>query len=92
MPSTLHSVLETVLQSTHLLNVGGYSGTAGDGLVDGHNLNGVKFSTKDNDNDNWNGSSCATYYKEAGGLITVFNPTSMHLTIMKQLIFYYTIF
>ena len=76
----------------YTLNVGGYSGTAGDGLVDGHNHNGMKFSTKDNDNDNWNGASCTIYYKEAAGLITVFNLTSMHFTIIKQLISYYTIF
>ena len=44
----------------YILNVGGYSGTAGDGLVEGYNHNGTKFSTKDNDND---GSSCPTHYK-----------------------------
>ena len=50
MPSTLHSVLETVFT----LNVGGYSGT---GLINdaiygaAHNHSGMKVSTKDNDNE-----------------------------------------
>ena len=50
------------------LNVGGYSGTAGDGLINdaiygaAHNHSGMKFSTKDNDNDNY-GGSCAIDWK-----------------------------
>ena len=51
----------------YTLNVGGYSGTAGDGLIDGnsgYNHNGMKFSTKDNDNDNSKGS-CAIDHKGA---------------------------
>ena len=36
----------------YTLTVGGYSGTAGDALIVGTNLNGTKFSTRDNDNDN----------------------------------------
>ena len=50
----------------YTLNVGGYSGTAGDALngVGEHYLNGMKFSTKDNDNDN-TADSCAIVYKGA---------------------------
>ena len=43
----------------YILTVGGYSGTAGDALINNFNLNGMKFSTRDNDNDNWSGWNCA---------------------------------
>ena len=46
----------------YTLTVGGYSGTAGDSLTNGTNPNGLhngmKFSTRDNDNDNW-ANNCA---------------------------------
>ena len=45
----------------YILTVGGYSGTAGDSLA---NHNGMRFSTRDNDNDN-QGSKCAQYYTGA---------------------------
>ena len=53
----------------YVLTVGGYSGTAGDGLIDsslGHpsNHNGMKFSTRDNDNDNLSGN-CADNWNGA---------------------------
>ena len=55
----------------YTLNVGGYSGTAGDGLITDatygvkHNHSGMKFSTKDNDNDKRTGNSCALEFKGA---------------------------
>ena len=54
----------------YTLTVGGYSGTAGDGLItdsnfgQAHNHNGQKFSTRDEDNDN-TGGNCANYWKGA---------------------------
>ena len=43
------------------LNIGGYSGNAGDSMT---YHNGMKFSTKDQDNDTWS-NSCAVQYKGA---------------------------
>ncbi|XP_065843000.1 ficolin-2-like isoform X2 [Oscarella lobularis] len=52
--------------SNYTLNVTGYSGTAGDAMAgnsrSAENVNGMKFSTKDEDNDNDNGH-CAARYK-----------------------------
>ena len=49
----------------YTLTIAGYSGTAGDSItysVSSVNLNGTKFSTKDNDNDNYGSSNCATMW------------------------------
>ncbi|XP_019861121.1 PREDICTED: fibrinogen-like protein A, partial [Amphimedon queenslandica] len=46
----------------YILTVGGYSGTAGDSLA---NHNGLRFSTRDNDNDPWSGGHCAQQYTGA---------------------------
>ena len=54
----------------YILTVGGYSGTAGDGLIPNPlyshvwNHNGMKFSTRDNDNDN-SGRNCANDFNGA---------------------------
>ncbi|XP_062576948.1 ryncolin-2-like, partial [Saccostrea cucullata] len=48
--------------SKYILTVSGYNGTAGDSLIDFHN--GMKFSTKDQDND-WSSGDCATKYHGA---------------------------
>ena len=48
----------------YTLTVAGYNGTAGDGMTR-HDLNGTKFSTKDNDNDNNNDGNCAISYQGA---------------------------
>ncbi|XP_056016350.1 microfibril-associated glycoprotein 4-like [Ostrea edulis] len=47
--------------SKYRLTVSGYRGTAGDGLS---YHNGMKYTTKDQDNDKYNGN-CATFYKGA---------------------------
>ena len=44
------------------LHVGTYSGTAGDGLK---NQNNMKFTTPDQDNDNYSSGNCATKYSGA---------------------------
>ena len=49
--------------SKYMLNVGDYSGTAGDSLIPGHN--GQKFSTYDQDNDQNFGTHCAEKHKGA---------------------------
>ena len=45
----------------HPLTIGGFTGVDTDWFAN-HPLNGMKFSTPDNDNDNW-GSNCAASYK-----------------------------
>ena len=52
----------------YTLNVGGYNGTAGDAIITDEKVpdcinNGMKFSTKDNDNDNHDSQHCATHFK-----------------------------
>ena len=50
-------------QVQYRLQVGSYSGTAGDSLVSEHN--NMAFSTKDRDNDRLSGSSCAVTWTGA---------------------------
>ena len=50
-------------QAKYRLEVGSYSGTAGDSLADRHNH--MAFSTKDRDNDGASTASCATVYPGA---------------------------
>ena len=56
--------------SKYTLSVSGYSGTAGDAIAASggtrYNVNGMKFSTKDQDNDNWSYNNCAGYLKGGG--------------------------
>ena len=56
---SVFSVANAITQ--YKLTVGGYSGTAGNGLS---YHNGMKFSTQDRDNDIWSGK-CAQRYKGA---------------------------
>ena len=48
--------------SAFLLQISGYSGDAGDSWGASHNLNGMAFTTRDNDNDNRGGGNCAVDY------------------------------
>ena len=47
--------------SNYTLEISGYSGTAGDSMTVGINLNGMQFSTYDRDNDKWS-NNCAENY------------------------------
>ena len=47
--------------SKYKLQVAGYNGTAGDCISSGHSINGMAFSTHDNDNDLASGNCAATY-------------------------------
>ena len=38
-------------RTNYTLNIGGYTGTAGDSFISSYNINGMQFSTKDRDND-----------------------------------------
>ncbi len=49
----------------YLLHVGGYRGDAGDSMAGSGSVyinNGMKFSTRDRDNDKWGSGSCAQWY------------------------------
>ena len=49
------------------LSISGFSGNTTDPIIVSgvRNLNGMKFTTRDRDNDKWNGYNCAVHY--AGG-------------------------
>ena len=49
--------------SKYQLNITGYSGTAGDDLIATHNA--MKFTTRDQDNDEVGSENCAIIYKRA---------------------------
>ncbi|XP_078667261.1 fibrinogen-like protein 1 [Branchiostoma floridae x Branchiostoma belcheri] len=58
--------------TNYRLNVGGYSGTAGDGFLlsdpsNGVHQNGQGFSARDVDNDGWSGYSCSGSSSFSGG-------------------------
>ena len=57
---TTFSVSNSTTEYT--LTVGGYSGTAGDSLA---YHNGMKFSTRDNENDNKHSVNCAQFWRGA---------------------------
>ena len=50
--------------SKYTLSISGYSGTAGDSILGPQNLNGMKFTTPDQDNDLWP-NNCAQTFKGA---------------------------
>ncbi|XP_048735753.2 fibroleukin-like [Ostrea edulis] len=52
--------------SKYKLSIGGYSGNAGDMMIQAHNLNGMYFSTKDRDNDRYKPRNCAGNHYTGG--------------------------
>ena len=67
---TAYAVYETFAvgdsASEYILTIAGYSGTAGDALDgEGASLNGLKFTTYDNDNDHKTDNNCARQFKGA---------------------------
>ena len=52
-------------QALYRLEVGSYSGTAGDSITGSHNLNNMAFTTKDRDNDRRSSGNCALQWTGA---------------------------
>ena len=64
--------------SKYTLSVSGYSGTAGDALA---YHNGHKFSTRDQDNDDWHTNCAQDMLKVPGGIVLAIIQTSTVFTI-----------
>ena len=47
--------------SNYQLSISGYKGIASSDPFSVHSLNGMPFTTKDRDNDNWKGNNCAVH-------------------------------
>ena len=63
--------------SAFLLQISGYSGDAGDSWGASHNLNGMAFTTRDNDNDNMR-VDCALNFKGSVVNFAKFNDASLY--------------
>ena len=48
------------------LHISGYSGTAGDSFTAIVNLNGMQFTTRDHDNDQWSSGHCSQHWEANG--------------------------
>ena len=59
------------------LTIGGFTGEVYDGFV---NHNGMKFSTRDNDNEKWGGGNCASRFKSGWWYYN----SCYHVNINKQ--------
>ena len=46
--------------TNYRLNIADYTGTAGDSFLSSYSINGMQFSTKDRDNDQYSGVNCAS--------------------------------
>ena len=67
------------------INIGGYSGTAGDAMNGGNEpVNGMSFTTRDHDAD-VSDRNCAVLYKGDGGTNPVMMPTSMDSISMDHI-------
>ena len=53
--------------SQYQLSISGFTGITTDPFDSGIDINGMKFTTKDRDNDKRSGGNCATSYGKAGG-------------------------
>ena len=70
--------------SNYTLSISGFKGTTSSDPFTDHQLNGMPFTTKDRDNDKWDGGNCATadgnggWWSNACTNLCINNPTFTH--------------
>ena len=69
--------------TNYTLNIASYTGTAGDSI---NYQNGMQFSTKDRDNDQWSCQLLVAIITKHGGTRIVLTPTSMVCILVDQVV------
>ena len=67
------------VSDNYLLSISGFSGITTDPIIASaqFNLNNMRFTTRDSDNDKWNGCNCAAHYGSSEGGVWWYNHCSL---------------